>query len=131
MTRQALLLGPGWAGCLVAAAALASTAPAAASETAAWLIAGRQGLVQVVIVPPAHVRDAPAYRAELGRLCPSDGSCFVNFYENPTAVPVALPLPDAIAQTPTARFRRSGKNGSALFQWSCRIEPGAADNPCF
>lgn len=102
----------------------AAVAGGAAAEEAAWELVGRQGLMQVVIVPAAKATDRAAYEAQIARLCPGDRTCFVNFFTNPTGAPVALPLPDAVAEEATARFRRSTKNGAELFQWSCRMKLG-------
>lgn len=99
------------------------TGGAVAAETA-WQVAGRQGLMQVVIVPMAVASDLAAYRTQIAVLCPGDRTCFVNFFTNSTGAPVALPLPDAISDEATARFRRSTKNGAELFQWSCRMKLG-------
>jgi hypothetical protein len=100
-----------------------------AQDTADWPLVGRQGLLQVVIVPAAQVKDLAAYRAQITRLCPPERTCFVNFYANPSGASATLPLPDAIAEEATARFRRSMKNGQDLFQWSCRL--GVDGDPCF
>jgi hypothetical protein len=113
---------------LVAAALLgAGTLAAGAGE--GWVLAGRQGLVLQVVVPEAEARERAAYDRELARLCAPEQTCFVNFYANPTGAAVALPLADAIAQQPTATFRRSGKRGTAVFTWSCRLQVGT--EPCF
>ena len=89
-----------------------------------WPVAGQQGLLKVVIVPTAQATDMAAYKGQIASLCPGDRTCFVNFFTNSTGAPVALPLPDAIADEATARFRRSTKNGADLFQWSCRLKLG-------
>lgn len=111
----------GWRLLPVLAAVLAG---GAAAEQPVWQVAGRQGLMQVVIVPTALAGDLAAYRAQIAVLCPGDRTCFVNFFTNSSGAPVALPLPDAIADEATARFRRSTKNGAELFQWSCRMKLG-------
>lgn len=107
------------------------SAQAHADAGAPWQVVGAQGLLQVVIVPKASVRDTAAYQAEITRLCPPERACFINFYENTSGVKAELPLPDAIAAEATARFRRSMKNGAELFQWSCRMGVQASDTPCF
>lgn len=99
-------------------------AGAVVAEEPTWQVAGRQGLMQVVIVPTAVAGDLAAYRAQIAVLCPGDRTCFVNFFTNSTGAPVGLPLPDAISDEATARFRRSTKNGAELFQWSCRMKLG-------
>ena len=96
----------------------------AAAAEAPWAVAGQQGLLKVVIVPTAQATDMAAYKGQIASLCPGDRTCFVNFFTNSTGAPVALPLPDAIADEATARFRRSTKNGADLFQWSCRLKLG-------
>lgn len=103
---------------------LAAVLALGASAEEPWQVAGRQGLMQVVIVPTAVASDLAAYRAQIAVLCPGDRTCFVNFFTNSTGAPVALPLPDAISDEATARFRRSTKNGAELFQWSCRMKLG-------
>lgn len=116
--------------CLAAAAlalALVCSLPAAAETT--WTVVGRQGLMQVVIVPREQAADLAAYRAQVPRLCAPDTTCFINFFTNSTGAAPALPLPDAIAAEATARFRRSTKNGVEVFQWSCRMGQGTPD--CF
>lgn len=112
---------------LLAACAVLIAAPAAADE--AWSVAGRQGLVQLVIVPDGQAVDRAAYDAQIARLCPAEATCFLNFYANPAGAPVAVPLPDAIAQQATAIFRRSAKQQAELFRWSCRLQ--VAREECF
>ncbi len=112
-----------------AAAALAGLAAAASADEPAWTVVGRQGLMQVVIVPKEQAADIAAYRAQIPRLCAPDTTCFVNFFTNTSGATLALPLPDAIAAEATARFRRSTKNGVEVFQWSCRMGLGTPD--CF
>lgn len=106
---------------------LAPLAGAASPEP--WAVVGRQGLMQVVIVPKAQAADGAAYREQIAAICPPERTCFVNFYTNSTGAPAALPLADAIAAEATARFRRSTKNGVEVFQWSCRL--GLAEGECF
>lgn len=107
------------------------SASARADESPRWQVVGTQGLVQIVIVPKEQEPDASAYKAQLAKLCPSDRTCFVNFYKNTSGIKAELPLSDAIAAEATARFRRSTKNGAELFQWSCRLAAGANDAQCF
>lgn len=103
--------------------------PLAAVASDPWTVVGRQGLVQVVVVPTARVTDRAAYDAQITRLCPPEQTCFVNFYANKAGVPLALPLPDEVMNQPTATFRRSMKNGAERFQWACRVQPG--EQGCF
>jgi hypothetical protein len=102
---------------------------AAAADGPTWQVVGQQGLLQVVIVPPEKATQAAAYRAQIAKLCPAERTCFINFFTNSTGATAALPLPDAIAAEPTARFRRSVKNGAELLQWSCRL--GVPGGDCF
>jgi hypothetical protein len=102
---------------------------AGAADPAPWQMVGRQGLVQVVIVPEAQRSDVAAYQAQIARLCPPERTCFVNFHTNSSGAEPALPLPDAIASEATARFRRSAKNGAEVLQWSCRL--GMREGECF
>jgi hypothetical protein len=118
--------------CLLAGVvALLGSAGVNAGDSPSWQVVGVQGLVQVVIVPKEQARDFSAYKGQLARLCPPERTCFVNFYENTSAVKAELPLPDAIANQPAARFRRSMKNGAELFQWSCRVAENPNDAQCF
>lgn len=118
--------------CIAACAAVVLCAPGgepAAAQEATWPLVGRQGLLQVVIVPKEQAADLAAYRAQIPRLCAPDTTCFINFFTNTAGAVPALPLPDAIAAEATARFRRSTKNGVEVFQWSCRMGTGTPD--CF
>jgi len=114
-------------------AVLLSLAPGLAlpqsPPVAAWEVAGRQGLIQVVIVPPAQARNRDAYARQVALLCPPTATCFINFFTNSTGMPASVPLPDAIANEPTAIFRRSAKQGAELFRWSCRMGSDAGN--CF
>lgn len=101
------------------AAALAAAAAVAAPEP--WAVAGRQGLILQVIVPVAQARDRSAYQQQIDALCRGQETCFVNFYTNASGAPLAVPLPDAIANEPTAVLRRSAKQGTEGFRWSCRL----------
>ena len=102
-----------------------------ADDSSSWQVVGVQGLVQVVVVPKEQARDLSAYKVQLARVCPPERTCFVNFYENTSGAKAELPLPDAIANEATARFRRSMKNGAELFQWSCRVAESTNDAQCF
>jgi hypothetical protein len=117
----------------VAAAVLAlgAWAPIAvhAASGDAWPVAGEQGLVRFVIVPPEHARDSSAYLAQIKALCAPERTCFLNFYTNSTGADLAVPLPDAIDKEATAVFRRSAKQGAEKFMWSCRVQPAAES--CF
>lgn len=113
-------------GCAVLASACGL---AVASQAGAWPVAGRQGVIQVVIVPEAAARDREAYAQQIDLLCPPQSTCFLNFFTNSTGAPVAVPLPEAISQESTAVFRRSVKQGGEYFRWSCRMAIDAAD--CF
>jgi hypothetical protein len=114
---------------LLACAALGSHAAPASEATTGWIVAGRQGLVQLVIVPPADLRDEAAYRAQIARICPPQATCFVNFYGNSQGLTPTVPLPPAIADEPTATFRRSAKQMVESFRWACRMQLPGPD--CF
>lgn len=111
-------------------AALLAAPLAAAAAPSAWPVAGRQGIIQVVIVPVAQAHDRDAYAGQIGLLCQPQTTCFINFYTNSTDAPVAVPLPDAIEHEPTALFRRSMKQSAELFRWSCRMKM-ANETDCF
>ena len=108
--------------CLAASGAFATSAKP-------WVVAGKQGLVQVVIVPAEHAANRGAYEQQVSRLCEPERTCFINFYTNSTGAALAVPVPEAIASEATATFRRSSKNGVQVFQWSCRMKLSAQD--CF
>lgn len=108
---------------------MSTATAAAAAEGEAWQVVGRQGLLQVVIVPGAMATDIAAYRTQIAKLCPPERTCFINFFTNSSGAKAVLPLPDAIAKEATARFRRSTKNGAELLQWSCRL--GLPGSECF
>lgn len=114
---------------LLACAALASQSAPATEDAAGWIVAGRQGLVQLVIVPPAALRDEAAYRAQIARICPPQATCFVNFHGNSQGLTPTVPLPPAIADEPTATFRRSAKQMVESFRWACRMQLPGPD--CF
>jgi hypothetical protein len=101
----------------------------AATDEAAWTVAGQQGLVRLVIVPLALAREQAAYEKQIKQLCEPERTCFLNFYTNSTQAPPALPLPDAIDKEATAVYRRSSKQGAERFQWSCRLKIN--NDPCF
>lgn len=114
----------------LALAALAAIATAgAAGDDGAWPVAGRQGIIRVVIVPPGQERDRDAYVRQIERLCAGQETCFLNFYGNSTGAPVTVPLPDAIAHEATAVLRRSAKQGTEGLRFACRLNTG--DDFCF
>lgn len=113
-----------WCGAAVAAFVSASVA-AQAAPSDAWPVAGQQGLVRFIVVPTDKATDQAAYEAQIARLCEPERTCFLNFYTNSTQAVPSVPLPDAIANEPTATYRRSMKNGAQFFTWSCRLKvPG-------
>jgi hypothetical protein len=112
---------------VVAASALCIMAAPHADDS--WPVAGRQGVVRMVIVPAGQARDKEAYERQIARLCEPGQTCFLNFYTNSTGVPPAVPLPDPISEEATAVFRRSMKQGAELFRWSCRL--GVDPENCF
>lgn len=97
-------------------------APGQAQPPAPWQVAGRQGLMLLVIVPAEQARDQAAYEAQIKQFCPPQRTCFVNFYTNSTGAEASVPLPDAIGSEATATFRRSMKQGAESFRWSCRLQ---------
>jgi hypothetical protein len=101
----------------------------AATDEAAWTLAGQQGLVRFVIVPLALAREQAAYEKQIKQLCEPERTCFLNFYTNSTKAALVLPLPDAIDKEATAVYRRSSKQGAERFQWSCRLKIN--NDPCF
>jgi hypothetical protein len=107
-----------------------SAMPAIAADAEkAWPLAGQQGMVRFVIVPTELATDREAYARQVQMLCEPGATCFLNFYTNSTAAPVALPLADAIERESTAVFRRSAKQGAQRFMWRCSLKL-AAEN-CF
>lgn len=112
----------------LALATFAALAPAsgAAQQGDGWTLAGRLGMMQLVVVDDSRVADEPTHHAAIRALCAPEQTCFVRFYANPQKVPLGVPLPDAIANAPTAFYSRSAKQGNATFQWSCRVrnDPG-------
>lgn len=110
--------------------AWAQAASSSAQANANWQVVGRQGIVRTVIVPVSEARDRAAYVREIEGLCPPGGTtCFLNFYTNSTGAVADLPLPEAISNEATAIFRRSDKQGSELFRFSCRLQLSVED--CF
>ena len=114
--------------CVAVLAAALQAAPSAANE-APWPVAGRQGLMRIVIVPMTQARDPAAYSRQIEQLCEPGLSCFLSFYTNSTGVPVSVPLPDAIDREPAAVFRRSSKQAAEQIRWSCRL--GLPEADCF
>jgi hypothetical protein len=105
----------------VTAALMGPLAGAAQTAPEPWAVAGRQGSILQVIVPQALASNREAYRAQIEAFCAGRETCFVNFYTNSTGAALTLPLPDAIANEATAVLRRSAKQGSEGFRWSCRL----------
>lgn len=105
----------------VLAALLSPLAGAAQVAPEPWAVAGRQGTILQVIVPLALASDREAYRAQIEAFCAGRETCFVNFYTNSSGAALSLPLPEAIANEATAVLRRSAKQGSEGFRWSCRL----------
>ncbi len=101
----------------------------AGAADAPWPVAGQQGLVRFVIVPPELARERAAYIRQIETLCEPERTCFLNFYTNSSGAVLAVPLPDAIDKEATAVFRRSAKQGAERFQWSCRMKQ--AEEGCF
>lgn len=99
---------------------------AAAQTGQGWQMAGRLGMMQLVVVEDARVADEATYVDAVKALCAPEQTCFVRFYANPQKLPLTVPLPDAIAGAPTAFYSRSAKQSNATFQWSCRVrnDPG-------
>lgn len=102
---------------------------ARAAEDPGFTVIGRQGIVELVLVPNEQAADLKAYEREIDRLCEPQKTCFLNFYTNTKAVAIAVPLPDLIASEATATFRRSIKQGAEMFMWSCRLKVSSAE--CF
>ena len=114
---------------LVLAALCVAGAAQAADDEAPWPVAGRQGIIRIVIVPTAQAADRAAYARQIERLCGTAETCFLNFYTNATGAPVTVPLPDAIAEEASAVLRRSGKQQTEGFRFACRLKTG--DETCF
>lgn len=111
------------------AAACGMLLPAAVAGPGDWAVAGRQGIIRLVIVPQSQAGDRVAYDKQIETLCAGQETCFVNFFTNSTGAAVQVPLPDAIFNEPTALLRRSAKQGVDSFRWSCRLKKPGAD--CF
>jgi hypothetical protein len=95
----------------------------AAAAEAPWAVAGQQGLVRLVIVPTEQAKESAAYQRQITLLCGgTDRTCFLNFYTNSSGAVLAVPLPDAISNEPTAVFRRSNKQQGEYFRFSCRMQ---------
>lgn len=102
----------------------AATAPEAPQPlpSVGWTVIGRQGILLHVVVPTEFARDRAAYQRELPAVCGTAETCFVNFYTNTAGAALTMPVPDAIANEPTAVLRRSAKQGVADgWRWSCRL----------
>lgn len=121
---HARLVAPG-----ILLAACTALGSSMAAESRDWSVIGRQGIVELVLVPTEQAADRQAYDQQIDRLCKPRQTCFLNFYTNTTAIAVAVPLPDPIASEATATFRRSVKQGAELFMWSCRMK--VASGECF
>jgi hypothetical protein len=115
---------------LIAATLLLAGLQAQAADEPAWALAGQRGMVRYVIVPADAVRDRAAYDRQLKQICEAGQTCFVNFYANPTGAPLAMPLPDEIEREATAIYRKSIKNASERFEFSCRLQVPQQTN-CF
>lgn len=109
--------------------ALLTGAPPLPANEPGFQVVGRQGILMHVIVPAAAAKDREAYLREIPAICGTQETCFVNFYTNSTGAPASLPLPDAISSEATAVLRRSAKQGSEGFRWSCRL--GLPEPDCF
>jgi hypothetical protein len=120
IARRGARLAAGLGLCL---AALASAAqPASSPSGATWPMAGRQGIIEVVIVPVADAANREAYLQQIPLLCEPQRTCFVNFYTNSTGAPLALPLPEAIEHEAAAVYRRSTKQGGEFIRFACRLK---------
>jgi hypothetical protein len=110
----------------LSAGANAGQAPA---NTQDWIVAGRLGLMQFIVVPEASARDRAYYNRVIEQRCDREETCFLRFFTNSSGAVPAVPLPDAILAEPTAMFQRSIKQAREQFQWSCRL--GLAEASCF
>lgn len=110
----------------LSAGANAGQAPA---NTQDWIVAGRLGLMQFIVVPEASARDRGYYTRVIEQSCDREETCFLRFFTNSSGAVPAVPLPDAILAEPTAMFQRSIKQAREQFQWSCRL--GLAEANCF
>lgn len=111
------------------AEAAASDQTPSPAQPGKWPVVGRQGIIQVVIVPSELARERASYDRQIASICLPDQSCFINFYTNASGAPLVLPLPESISSEATAIFRRSIKQAGEFFRWSCRL--GMADADCF
>lgn len=111
----------GPAACWALVLALASCASRAEAD-ADWTLAGRQGIIRLVIVPVEQAGDRAAYDRRIEELCRAQETCFINFFTNSTRAPVTVPLPDSIDREANAVLRRSAKQGVDSFRWSCRLK---------
>jgi hypothetical protein len=110
----------------LSAGANAGQAP---TNTQDWIVAGRLGLMQFIVVPEASARDRDYYNRVIEQSCDKEETCFLRFFTNSSGAVPAVPLPDAILAEPTAMFQRSIKQAREQFQWSCRL--GQAEANCF
>jgi hypothetical protein len=85
--------------------------------------------MQFVIVSEAREKDKRLYEDAIAALCPPETTCFLRFFTNSTAAPLAIPLPDTVLAEPTALYQRSSKQLNEVFQWSCRL--GVPGGTCF
>jgi len=99
------------------------------ANTQDWIVAGRLGLMQFIVVPEASARDRAYYSRVIEQSCDKEETCFLRFFTNSSGAVPAVPLPDAILAEPTAMFQRSIKQAREQFQWSCRL--GLAEANCF
>jgi len=117
------------AAALAATVGLLAVPAAQAADASPWVVAGRQGIIRLVIVPASQTQDRAAYDQQIAALCKGQETCFINFFTNSTNAPVSVPLPDAIDKEATAVLRRSAKQGVDSFRWSCRLK--RPDTDCF
>ena len=100
------------------------------ANTQDWIVAGRLGLMQFIVVPEASARDRAYYERIIDTVCSDDtASCFLRFFTNASGVAMSFPLPDAVLAEPTVMFQRSAKHLREQFQWSCRLQ--VSGSACF
>lgn len=99
------------------------------ANTQDWIVAGRLGLMQFIVVPEASARDRAYYSRVIEQSCDKEETCFLRFFTNSSGAAPVVPLPDAILAEPTAMFQRSIKQAREQFSWSCRL--GLAEANCF
>lgn len=99
------------------------------ANTQDWIVAGRLGLMQFIVVPEASARDRAYYSRVIEQSCDREETCFLRFFTNSSGAAPVVPLPDAILAEPTAMFQRSIKQAREQFSWSCRL--GLAEANCF